>query len=72
MHTGVDISAAARNDHYCRGRWQSGLRRLAGGYGKCVIVDHGGGRSTLYGHMSRITCSVGDIVNTSTKIGEVG
>jgi murein DD-endopeptidase MepM/ murein hydrolase activator NlpD len=72
MHTGVDISAATGTTIVAAGDGKVVYAGWRGGYGKCVIVEHGGGRSTLYGHMSRITCSVGDIVTTSSKLGEVG
>lgn len=42
------------------------------GYGMYVIVDHGGGYSTLYGHMSDIYVNAGDIVAAGTTIGAVG
>jgi murein DD-endopeptidase MepM/ murein hydrolase activator NlpD len=42
------------------------------GYGTYVIIDHGGGIQTLYGHCSRLTVSVGDVVATGQKIAEVG
>ena len=42
------------------------------GYGMYVIVDHGGGYTTLYGHMSNIVVNVGDVVARGQKIGEVG
>ncbi|MGP1587756.1 MAG: peptidoglycan DD-metalloendopeptidase family protein [Treponemataceae bacterium] len=41
-------------------------------YGNFVEIVHHSGYKTLYGHMSRITCSRGQYVTTNTKIGEVG
>ena len=72
MHTGVDISAPKGTTIKAAGDGKvifTGTRR---GYGKTVMVDHGGGRVTLYGHMSKITCDDGDHVKTGDKIGEVG
>ena len=42
------------------------------GYGYYVIIDHGGGYKTLYGHMSAIYVSVGQYVNRGDQIGAVG
>jgi len=42
------------------------------GYGNCVVIDHGNGLKTLYGHLSRITTKEGDEVEMGTQIGEIG
>ena len=42
------------------------------GYGTYIIVDHGGGITTLYAHLSAIDCKVGDIVVMGEQIGRVG
>jgi murein DD-endopeptidase MepM/ murein hydrolase activator NlpD len=72
MHTGVDISAATgapiRAGDAGTVIW-SGRR---GGYGLCVVIDHGGGMSTVYGHCSRLACSVGQEVRKGEVIGYVG
>lgn len=43
-----------------------------GGYGNAVVIDHGGGMATLYGHQSRLNVSVGQQVNAGDVIGFVG
>ena len=43
-----------------------------GAYGNCVIIDHGGSYSTLYGHQSRMGVSVGQTVSRGQVIGYVG
>ncbi len=42
------------------------------GYGQIVIIDHGGGYSTVYAHMSQILTDEGKKVNNGTVIGKVG
>ncbi len=71
-HTGTDIGAqygasviAAASGNVIFSGWN-------GGYGNCVIIDHGGGRSTLYGHMSSIAVSVGQSVSAGQLVGKVG
>lgn len=42
-----------------------------GGYGKCVIISHGGS-STLYGHLSQIMVKHGQTVQKGQTVGLVG
>jgi len=72
MHNGIDISAgsgasiiAANKGVVIVAGWQSG-------YGNTVIVDHGGGISTLYAHCSKLLVKVGDSVNAGDTIAKVG
>ena len=43
-----------------------------GGYGNYVVIDHGGGLTTLYAHMSVVQVSPGDTVSQGTVIGVTG
>ena len=43
-----------------------------GGFGNYIIIDHGGGLSTVYAHCSAVTVSVGQTVNKGDVIGYVG
>jgi murein DD-endopeptidase MepM/ murein hydrolase activator NlpD len=42
------------------------------GYGNYIVVDHGNGLSTLYGHLSEIYVKTGDIVSRGQVIGRMG
>jgi murein DD-endopeptidase MepM/ murein hydrolase activator NlpD len=72
-HTGVDFAAPHGTPIYAA---RSGQVEVAGwstwGYGYHVIIDHGGGVETLYGHMSRFVVSAGEWVERGQLIGYVG
>jgi murein DD-endopeptidase MepM/ murein hydrolase activator NlpD len=72
MHTGVDISAGSGTSVGAAGGGKVISTGSNGGYGNCVIIDHGGGRTTLYAHLSSITCADGQIVSPGQRIGLVG
>jgi murein DD-endopeptidase MepM/ murein hydrolase activator NlpD len=72
LHSGIDIGAGYGAPIRAA---QDGTVILAGyngGYGNCVVIDHGGGLSTLYGHMSNVEASEGESVDAGDLIGEVG
>ena len=41
-------------------------------YGNCVVIDHGMGIQTLYGHLSRLFVKRGDTVTQGAVIGNMG
>ena len=43
-----------------------------GGYGNCVMINHGNGVVTLYGHMQSVSVSYGQTVKKGQNIGKVG
>ena len=43
-----------------------------GGYGNYIMIDHGDGKATLYGHMTSLTVTTGDYVQKGQLIGYVG
>lgn len=74
MHTGVDIAGSGINGKPILAA-NSGTVIKAGrhtAYGNYVVIDHGGGCSTLYGHASRLNVSVGQTVNRGDVIAYVG
>jgi murein DD-endopeptidase MepM/ murein hydrolase activator NlpD len=72
MHQGIDIGAGTGVPIRAA---KGGTVTFAGtmsGYGNVVIIDHGGGFSTLYAHQSRLGSSVGQDVGQGQVIGYVG
>jgi murein DD-endopeptidase MepM/ murein hydrolase activator NlpD len=43
-----------------------------GGYGNCVVISHGNGFETYYGHLSKILIRAGQQVKAGDKIGRIG
>ncbi|HKG06032.1 MAG TPA: M23 family metallopeptidase [Pedobacter sp.] len=43
-----------------------------GGYGNCIVISHGNGFETYYGHLSKILIKVGQQVKAGDKIGKIG
>lgn len=72
MHTGIDIDAPAGATIVAANSGKVIMAGWNGGYGNCVIVDHGGGLATLYAHQSKILVKVGDRVERGGTIGKVG
>lgn len=72
LHTGVDIGAPYGSNFIAA---NDGLVTYAGyntAYGNMVIIDHGGGITTLYAHGSEILVNVGDTVYQGTPVLKVG
>ena len=60
-------------ENYCPHDYgKSGSCGCGGGYGRYVVIDHGGSYTTLYGHMSNVAVSVGQYVEQGEVIGYVG
>ncbi|MBC7288510.1 MAG: peptidoglycan DD-metalloendopeptidase family protein [Armatimonadetes bacterium] len=72
MHTGVDISAGYGTPIRAAADGMVVFSGWRGGYGQCVIIDHGSGIATLYAHMSRISVGSGQVVRAGQIIGRVG
>lgn len=72
MHDGVDISAIHGTPIKAAGDGKVIYAGYRGGYGNCVILDHGGGTATLYAHCSRLYVSEGQFVKQGDIIAAVG
>ncbi len=73
-HTGVDIAGPIGTPLYAArgGRVIKSQCGWNGGYGCYVIIDHGGGVTTLYGHSSKLYAEVGDQVGQGDVIALMG
>jgi len=71
-HRGVDIGASYGTNVLASKSGTVIISRWYGGYGYCVVILHGPGNLTLYGHMSRLLCSEGQTVSQGQVIGLVG
>lgn len=72
LHAGTDVGVpqgttvrASRGGQVVTDGW-------VGGYGNCVIIDHGDGVSTRYGHLSQVLVSVGQYVDQGDQIALSG
>ena len=45
---------------------------LKSGFGNCIILKHGNGFETLYGHLSKISVRVGEQIDIGQQIGLIG
>ena len=72
LHAGVDIAASYGSPVSAADGGTVILAGWNGGYGNCVVINHGNGLTTLYGHMSSIAVSVGQSVGKGQTIGYVG
>lgn len=72
MHTGIDIDGYTGQPIVAVKEGRVVLASYYSGYGNAVIVDHGGGYSTLYAHMSSFNTSNGASVEQGQVIGYVG
>jgi murein DD-endopeptidase MepM/ murein hydrolase activator NlpD len=72
MHTGLDIAAPMSADIKAADGGTVVFSGWWGGYGKAIIIDHGQGMFTVYGHMSRLYATKGTEVRKHTVIGSVG
>ncbi len=72
LHTGIDLGSAAGASIHAAGNGTVILAGSWGGYGRTVVIDHGGGLSSLYAHQSSIAVSEGQRVLAGDVIGYIG
>lgn len=72
FHAGVDIANDTGTPVRCTADGRVAYAGWEGGYGKLVIVHHGNGFSTYYGHLSQIKTSAGAEVKRGSIVGLMG
>ena len=71
-HNGIDIPASKGTNIYASNGGKVITATWHYSYGNYVIIDHGGGKATLYAHASKLNCKVGDKVKQGDVIAFVG
>jgi murein DD-endopeptidase MepM/ murein hydrolase activator NlpD len=72
FHTGIDISASIGHPIIAPADGEVRLSEFVNGYGRAVIVDHGNGITTLYGHLASFGVHEGQFVRRGEILGTVG
>ena len=72
FHQGLDIAAPSGTTVTAAAGGTVIMAQWYGGYGNYILIDHGGGYSTGYGHLSAIYVSNGQSVSRGQAIGAVG
>lgn len=72
FHTGLDLAGPTGSPIRAADGGTVTLAGWNGGYGYCVIINHGNGYQTLYGHCSKLLVSVGQKVAQGEQIAKVG
>jgi murein DD-endopeptidase MepM/ murein hydrolase activator NlpD len=72
LHAGIDIAADSGDQIYAARDGRVSLAGWKEGYGLTVIIEHGRGWETLYGHASALYVADGDMVKSGQHIAAVG
>lgn len=72
FHKGMDFAVAYGTDVRAAARGTVIFAGQKGGYGNCVILSHGNGLATLYGHLSTISVKANETVEVNQVIAKSG
>ena len=72
LHAGADVGVPIGTTVRASRAGQVITAGWVGGYGNCVIIDHGDGVTTRYGHLSEVTVSVGKYVDQGQQVALSG
>lgn len=71
-HEGIDIANSLGTDIYAADEGRVVFSGVQNGYGNIIIIDHGNGYTTRYGHCSELLKNVGDVVAKGDVIARSG
>ncbi len=72
LHAGVDLAGPDGAPIVAAGAGVVVRAEAVEGYGNAVLIDHGNGWLTQYGHLSRIAVTAGEVVQAGQQIGDEG
>lgn len=72
MHAGIDIAAASGTSIYAPARGRVKFVGRKGPLGKTLVIDHGFGVKTIYGHTKEIHVSAGETVERGQEVAAIG
>lgn len=72
VHYGLDMAASKKSPVYVTAPGTVTFSGWKGNYGRFIIIDHGNGIETRYGHLHKALIKKGDHVDFRTQIGLVG
>lgn len=72
LHAGVDLAVPEGTPYVAVHGGKVVLAKWFGGYGYCVIVDHGNGLQTVYGHSSKLLVREGQVIKTGDVLALAG
>lgn len=72
FHSGIDLNAEMGSPIYATGNGVIESSQWDGGYGNCVVIDHGFGYKSLYSHCKDLLVKPGQKVSRGQKIATVG
>ncbi len=72
VHLGFDLSTTKEAPVVAANRGKVVFAGRLGIYGNCIVIDHGYGLQSIYGHLSRIEAKEGQMVESGAELGRSG
>ena len=72
FHSGIDIGTPVGTPIHAATSGKVVMAGWYGGYGNCLVIDHGNGMKTRYAHLSGFNCRVGDSVSRGQVVARSG